>query len=238
MAPVFDPVTGLAPGLPPVFQNDAATGVGVQSDEWASMAAEVGGGDERTRVLAELYLAAARFDTGQSLEIAPVTSGDPGVKLVADVVLARAGNEQQRAAARAALEARLSSGVDRVRAGDGGETVQAEGWVECWCRLGLGRSLVREQDEAARRLGVIHLLHVPARFSRVSPVLASMALADAAAALHAIGDHAGARAVKAELVSRYPRHSAVNDPRLRDIQQVAHEAAATGSAESGVGGAP
>ncbi len=41
-------------------------------------------------------------------------------------------------------------------------------------------------------LGVIELLHVPARFASDQPALASLALRDAATALRALGEHDGA----------------------------------------------
>lgn len=215
-SPIIDLATGLVPTLPPIFLNDPATSVAAQSDEWSRLA-RAGGqpqagahDDTRATVLATLYHAAAQFDTGAKVQIAPVTSTDAGVRLVADVVLARAGDEAQRAAARAALEARID-GAESDPTGSGA-------WVECWCRLALGRALLRENDEAQRRLGVIHLLHVPARFARLSPGLAGMALADASAGLHALGDESGAQAVKGELLARYPRQSAANDARLRDIK--------------------
>lgn len=232
--PIIDVGTGLVPTLPPMFVNDPATGVGVQSAEWARFTAagtKSEPSDTRLKALAELYLAAARFDTGVPVQIAEVASADAGVQLVADVVLARAGNEAQRQAARAALESRLEGELD----------ASTSGWIECWCRLALGRALLREADDVSRRMGVIHLMHVPARFARLSPGMASMALADAAAGLNALGDAAGAQAVKAELLARYPRQPAANDARLRDIKSPTSDrsgAEATPSAAAGGGRAP
>lgn len=228
--PVIDVGTGLVPTLPPMFVNDPATGVGVQSAEWGRFAAAGSKSeptDAKVKALAELYLAAARFDTGVAVQVGEIASTDAGVKLVADVVLSRAGNEAQRKAARAALESRLEG------EGDAGSS----GWVECWCRLALGRAMLREGDDATRRLGVIHLMHVPARFARLSPMMASMALADAAAGLNELGDAAGAQAVKAELLARYPRQPAANDARLREIKSLSPETSgADASASVGSGG--
>ena len=90
--------------------------------------------------------------------------------------------------------------------------------MECWCRAGIGRSLVRDNDPELRRQGVIQLLHIPARFVRVSPLLASLALAESAVTLHELGDDAGAEAVKGELIDRFPRSAAAGWPRLREVR--------------------
>jgi len=120
-------------------------------------------------------------------------------------VLSRAGSDEQRQSARKSLETRLAA-------------KELEPWVECWCRVAIGRSLLREQDSEHKRQGVIQLLHAPARFVRVAPHVAGIALAESAVALHGMGDDTGASALKAELLDRFPRSPAAAWGALRDIR--------------------
>jgi hypothetical protein len=201
-ARVIDSETGLAPSLPPVFLRDAAVDAGAMSDDWARLVAPGAGKAE----LAQLYLAAIRFETGQAAEALPnVVNAAPGVRLVSEIVRARIGDEAERRAARDALLKRL-------------ETKDLEPWMECWCRVGVGRSLLREADSENRRQGVVQLLHAPARFVRVSPAIAGIALAEAAVGLHDLGDEAGAVALKGELLDRFGRTPAASWSRLREIK--------------------
>lgn len=79
----------------------------------------------------------------------------------------------------------------------------APAWQEAWCRLGLGRSLLREPEAALRRRGLVHLLHVPARFGDALPTLAALALDEAAVELERMGDAAGAASLRNELAGRF-----------------------------------
>lgn len=215
--PVIDTQLSLSPALPPVFLDDAAVQAMATSTDWE----RIGGATE----LANLYRAAARYETGQDPELgagAGVVGGrsSEDVRLVADIVLARAGNDEQRAAARTSLISRLS-------------VAEIEPWVEAWCRVGLGRSLIRESSVEDQRRGVLHLLHVPARLSRSSPYLASVALAEAAREIKKMGDAPGAASLKSELVQRYPRRSAASWAPLGEIRVQPAEAP---EGESGSGG--
>lgn len=224
---ITDPQTSLLPSVPPVFLRDAALDVAASSAEWVQVTGADGGAGE----LAMLYRAAMRFEAGLDPETAPIASASEGVRLTADVVFARVGSEEQRRVAVSNLRARLAQ-------------KDVEPWVECWCRIGIGRSLVREQDADMRRQGVIQLLHAPSRFARVSPAAASIALAEAAVALHEMGDEQGALALKTELSERFGRSSAMGWARLRDIRVSKKEdkadgklpAAATPIAPEGRGG--
>jgi hypothetical protein len=79
-------------------------------------------------------------------------------------------------------------------------------WMEAWCRIGLGRSLIREEESGARLRGVIELLHLPARFGTEHPNLAGVALADAAVTMAELGDVEAARSLKDELIAKFPNH--------------------------------
>jgi hypothetical protein len=117
-------------------------------------------------------------------------------------VAARTGDAQSRRAARERLEEFMSSGV--------------ETWVEAWCRAAIGRSLVLEDDREQRLLGVVSLLHVPARLDRSHPYLAGLCLAEAALALADLGDAEGAERLRRELGQRYPDHPVLTWAPIRD----------------------
>lgn len=230
---VLERGSGLIAGVPPLFLRDAALDAAAASDEWVRF----GAADETTKTLAALYRSAARFEAGLPPELgtlAPQIS-DESVRLVAEVVAARVGDDKEREQARGALRTRL-------------EQREIEPWLECWCRVGMGRSLVREQDSEVVRQGVIQLLHAPSRFARVSPYAAAVALAEAAVVVHDLGDEQGAAALKAELMDRFPRSVAAGWIRLRDIkpppeprragprQEPAKDAPSPGATPEGSGG--
>ena len=200
-ARVIDQATGLASGLAPVW---------ARGDTTVRMAREpIGDGPDadtsgRVQLLGALYQQSARFELspgeapehraaiGDAINAAePGVVDEDGVSLVLEMVLARVGTDEQRASSRAALEARL---LGRMPA-----------WKEAWVRVGIGRSLVLEADAEARRRGVIQLLHVPARLASDSPVLASLALAEAALTLRDLGSAREADLLRRELLERFPR---------------------------------
>jgi hypothetical protein len=209
----IDEDTGLVTALPPVFLRDAGLDAGAASEEWARATSSAD--SETAADLAMLYRAAARFEAGLPPELRPVKSEATAVRLVGEIVRARVGDDGERKQARDALLTRLG-------------TKDIEPWMECWCRVGIGRSLVREQDPELRRQGVIQMLHVPARFIRVSPQLAALALAESAVTLHEMGDEAGAASVKGELIDRFSRSAAAGWPRLREVHVQGEAAAASG----------
>lgn len=212
MRAVRDEQTSLVAALPPVWLSERSLRVFVESPDWAMYASGPGviSGDAKTAdpkaqpqvdpvvaELASLYRAAAMFELDGKLSQpipAQSSTGHPGVALVREMVLARVGDERQRADARRALQKRIDEGAAR--------------WVDVWCRVGIGRSLLAEPGDTERALGVVSLLHVPARFGDEYAALAGVALAQAAAGLHAMGDEQGARAVVEELRRVYPTHPA------------------------------
>jgi hypothetical protein len=224
LPPMSDSATALVPALPPMWLKDAALEAAAGSAEWESLDAL----PQDVQPLAKLYRAAMRAEAGGGATDADlaVQATTDGVRLVQAVVLARAGDEKQREAARATLTRRLQD-----------KAIPA--WQELWCRVALGRSLVRESDPALKRRGMIQLLHAPARFPRLSPYLASLALAEAAVTAQEMGDAAGAAALKAELLDAYPQSNAAAWPKLREIKPPATgtPAAPASAAAPEVGGA-
>lgn len=208
LAPILDGATGLIPAIPPIWAGSSAAQImaGVQGP-WAT-------GDTATRSgrLAALYAAAARHETGQASEVPSMDTSDPGVRLVHEIVTARVGGATARTAARQALE-------ERIRKSTSMASDSTPPWMEAWCRAAVGRSLLRESVQHERYLGIVELLHLPARLSGVHPYLAGLALAEASVALRDMGDATGADTLLNELVERFPDHPVLDwDPiRLRSV---------------------
>lgn len=198
LPPIIDAPTLLAPALPPIWLPGPAVDALTNSPELAIK----GGGDPVAEALADLYRVAAAFEAGREplLPDRPASS-HPGVALVRDVVAARIGDAGQRAAARDALQARLSA--------------EPAPWIQVWCHAGIGRSLLREADEDLRRQGVLHLLNIPASYGADDPYLAGLALAESAVAMADMGDADSAAALRAELESHFSDHPALAWPPLR-----------------------
>lgn len=87
---------------------------------------------------------------------------DPGLIFLEQMVFAQAHPERTaRIAARDALLRRTQS--------------QRDTWIEVWSRLGLGVSLIRDEDPHARDLGVVHLIHIIVRLPQIDPGLTMLA---------------------------------------------------------------
>jgi hypothetical protein len=199
-AAVIDPTTGLVPSLPPIFSpalHNRWLGAVIDGPTLAPTPSD----DPSTRELRELYKAAASAelaglpsaDSGAPFPTA--TTSDPGVQFVREIVVARLGDPAQRLEAREKLGRRLSS-LASGRPRDATPRPDPE-WVDAWCRVAIGRSLLREADPQLRRAGVLSLLHVPARFDRSFPELARLSLLDAADALERDADSASAAKLRA-----------------------------------------
>lgn len=209
---VIDEAWGLAPQLPPIWVRGPALRV--------VLGAIAGEGEASNRAgrLARLYRVSAAVDAGEVTDLDAIIktlgerpSGDLGLELVWDVVASRVASGPQREGAIAGLRARLAP-----RSGD---AEPLPGWVEAWTRVALGRAmLVRgaaASDEAgrlaqddARNLGIVQLLHVPARLEGVSPYLAGLALAEVGAALDEDGQTDAAGRVRRMFFERYTGHPA------------------------------
>ena len=205
---VIDVDRSLAPRIAPMFSRlttPTALAAFDSSGDWGRFMKA----DARTRELAALYRAAAAFEAAEpdAADVVPPTVGgeDDSVTLVSDLVIARIAAGPERSAARERLVKRLSGGVfldpldlsGEAPTGSGGQASPA--WLEAWLRAGIGRSLLRESDEASKRSGVIQMLHVPARFAPVTPELARLCLAEAIAVLRSLGDQAAAAVLEQDL---------------------------------------
>lgn len=185
-APAGSGAGPLQPPLPPIFDDSLATRALGESG-LPSRFQPFGG---EAHALAWWYTEAARFDAGLPGQLAttrPNETGESGesLALVEQIVVSRTGDRDNRQRART----RLRAVIDHERGG----------WREAWARVAIGRSMLLEDDETTRALGVIELLHVPARFAGEQPALAALALRDAARALRAAGDDAGAAALLRDL---------------------------------------
>ncbi|CAN5765086.1 hypothetical protein BH11PLA1_BH11PLA1_03920 [soil metagenome] len=207
---VLSRTLGLCTLLPPMFSTRGSTRalpVLAQAPIWERILGQRDAAPS-TAAIAELYLFALRAEIAraESSEIAPLPSRDksrtldPGTALISDIVLSRAGTSPQRIESRAALERRLI--VQRSRSGDDTPAPPLEPWQEAWVHAALGRSLLVETDPRLKRQGLVHLLHVPARFGATQPFLAALALQDAIDALRAMGDADGANQLNQDLVAR------------------------------------
>lgn len=213
----------LCPALPPVWLRGAALDALAASPAWTALKNEPGPAGE----LAALYEIAATLQSDESraseastlLDAVPTTDS-PGTSLVRQMLLARFGAEDERESARALLQALIDGAFARPRASTEART-QTPRWVEAWCRFAIGESLAHEDDERTRLQGVIELLHLPSRFASDQAYLAGLALADSAFTLADIGDASGAGVLKHEALTKYPRHPAVAQERLRGIKAIA-----------------
>jgi len=188
--------TALVPALPPIWLDTAS----VRAFAGAGVPVDVPGLSDdadanRALELAELYHHAACWTCRIGSTLPQQEVGDAEVLLVRALVVAQTSDD---AGERDAARRELRKTIERVR----------EPWVEAWCRVALGRSLLRESDTEQRLLGVVDLLHLPARLGRVSPYLTGIALAEAADALEQLGDTAGAATLRREFAQHYSDHPA------------------------------
>lgn len=184
----IDKETGLLPDLPPIWLDLPA--VRVFGDTPPS-ALSFG---EREQALAELYRHAARAEGGAREPMPRLTSSDPAVRLVWELVAAQSRSDAERAVGRRAIESRLRK--------------EPIGWLDAWLRVALGRSLVLEPLAAERQRGVIELLRVRVTHERDSAYLAGLALADAVVAMRDLGHDTAASVLRRELLDRFPGHPA------------------------------
>lgn len=201
LRPACDEQSGLVPSLAPVWLHTPAVEAFARAEPIVVWTAQGTAAPRRAELLESLYRYAARFECGLETGSPTVTLtskelADPGLSLVYAMVVARCGDVDERSDAR------------RTLAGLRDKSGSADGWIEAWCRLGIGRSLLRESEPETRRLGVVELLHLPARFGDSQPYLAGLALAEAAIALEDIGDKAGAASLLTELRDSYSSHAA------------------------------
>lgn len=196
---VADRATGLVPSLPPVFAGPGTIGVVA-----ALQTADTGMSD-RTDALRRIYHTAAALSAGEMdalqargrlEEAAALGVNDPAVELCHAIVLAACGDGPVRRDARSLLSRRIGRAA----------THREPDWIEAWCRLGLGQSLIGEAETEAVRLGIIELLHVAVRLDEAVPLVAGTALGLAAEASFRIGDAPAGSALLLDLLDRFPGH--------------------------------
>lgn len=211
LAPVVDAATGLAPSLPPIWLPWPSIEAYARGKPW--LGSETAGTPkqlvQRVAELATLYHLASEFEGGRPVQWADVPSNDAAVQLVAQIVEARVGNAEQRAAARKALGERLRAGAQaRGRAEDGSTVGAVPTWMEAWIHAAIGRSLVREDAPDQQVAGVLELLLLPARYEEAHPYLSGLALAESSVVMRKLGDTQGADVLAREFAERYPTHPA------------------------------
>lgn len=190
----LDEPTGLIPDLPPIWVDLPAVRA------FATGPASSEGLGEREHDLAALYRYAAAMTAGVDASLPDLGSRDGAVRLVWDVVAAQSEREEERAAGRRGIDARLRA--------------DPRGWEEAWLRTALGRSLLVDLDPEQRRRGVIELLRVRVGHEHDAPYLAGLALAEAAVALVEAGDLAGGTRLRREFLDRFPGHPAASWDRI------------------------
>ena len=193
----IDEVTRLNPSLPPIWLATPAvqTAMRTQPRERTGRAAVVGA----------IYRASMQAETGESSLPPEPATADDAVRLLWEIVAARAGDPPTRATARERLRARLAA-----------EPAPAP-WLGAWCRCAVGRSLLREQDDESRLVAVAELLAIPATHEHAAPYVTGVAMAEASLALAQSGDLRGAHAVRNRLADRFPGHPALDLEALRRL---------------------
>lgn len=195
---VPDAALGLVPDLPPMWLDIPPVR--------ALAEAPVPEGDTPAALMGLAFRISAASECGLQADLTPLLTliarpapspGDPQAmasRLVASIVVARAGDSRQRESARMVL-AGLNAMDERP-------------WVEAWRRAAMGRSLLREGERERRLEGVLEMLHVPARLGEASPYLTGLVLAEAAVALRDLGEHAAAERLYQEFASLGGGHAA------------------------------
>lgn len=200
---LIDAGTGLIPGLPPMWITTAAVQALARTEIPATdPAGKPTAPEVRAASLFALYVLAAKADTGEAggLPERGGATADPGVRLVFDIVKSRLGDDAQRRDARRSLQERITGG--------------SQPWIEVWCRVAVGRSLLMEKNEEDRRLGLGSLAYVASRSAPEDAYLTGLALAEMALALSADGNEAAASVLANEAADRFPDHPALESPQM------------------------
>ena len=206
---IIDAGTMLAPQLAPIFLPAPSLQIVTQAIPAKS--------ETRADKLMLLYVAAADFELGRKTPLPARESDDVALALTWDVVAARIGDDATKATAKKNLQARL-------------QAAEPPRWQEAWVRVALGRLMIASTEVEERRLGVVMLLHVPARLADAHPYLAGLALAEVSVMLARDGDVTAARNTLAKLESDFPGHPALAWDGLRAVRNA--EVKKTASADS------
>jgi hypothetical protein len=230
---VLDPGTGLSPSIPPMWLAWPSVEGYARSSPWMGGGGASKAVTTRVALLANLYHQSAQFEAGIPVNWSEVPTNDPGVQLVAQIVQARIGDAEHRAAARKALLDRIKPPAPGSAAA---QTAGPEPWLEAWVHAAVGRSLVLEDSTEQKEAGVLELLQLPARYSAAHPYLTGLALAESAVTLQGMGDNEGAGVLVRELVERYPTHPVQEWQAIRALRPARPNAAPSASGVSGTSG--
>lgn len=187
---VIDPQTLLVPTLPPMW---------LEGSSEAAQVYETLGGDkpsEDANSLLELYRVCAALEVGlDPRSVARAERFGQGHLIVDTIIRSRSDDSQVRSAAHSQLLTLIEE--------------QPGTWKEAWARMAIGRSYLMDNDPDVRGRGVLHMLHLPARFANSQPHLAALALAEAGRELHSQGDRDTVELIRSELRNRYASNPAV-----------------------------
>lgn len=196
---LVDAETQLVEALPPIWlDGPEVDGLALALEDEGLSASDTATAEDRLR---RWYAMAAAWESRREVDHEALTAlaqrslapeASLGERLVGAIVAARAGDPTLRAQARALLEAIVAENMGT--------------WREAWARVGLGRSLLLETDEAAQERALIHLLHAPARFESSLPGLSAIALAHAGVAVARSGRADAAQNLRTELASLATYH--------------------------------
>ncbi|MBX3351517.1 MAG: hypothetical protein KF684_01175 [Phycisphaeraceae bacterium] len=182
----------LDPQLPPVFVHSLAV-ERLATTEPNSVIA----GDPVASALFDVYrwAAEASFARGQTAPDIGDVGANPEVRFALNLALAQH--------AEAAVARRAADALEPNLRADAGS------WREAWARYAIGASRLGADDERTRLLGVVHLLHLPARFSQTQRYLTGLALARSSVEFRRRGEDTRAAALRTELERTMPTHPAI-----------------------------
>ncbi len=183
--PVMDETMGLCPSLPPVWTDE-------RSMEQARTALDRY--DSKSDAVVEALAVLYRRSLTPKSQWRDSPSDFPthkGVTLLRRFVDSGSTEKSLRNTARNQMLDILKKGV-------------VVDWVEAWARYAVGNSFLTESGVGRRQRGVVHLLHLPARWGRHHPYLAGLALLRAAAALEDMDHETEAARLREEAAAFFP----------------------------------
>jgi len=130
----------------------------------------------------------------------------PELRFMRDLIYANASDQQMRKDARSRLLAAIN---DRPQ------------WMQAWTHEAVGRSLISENGLGRQQRGVVHLLHLPARYAPDQPYLAGLSLYRAVKWLEGAGHGEAVESLRDELIQRYPNHPVHHLTELRTGETLA-----------------
>lgn len=160
----FDPTYRVMVDLPPVFFGLRSVNTRVQLPESYPVDLRAISAIYQLAIETDVHQSAAAEDRLEEVRklIQQVQGRPVGLELLFDMLVAQAHpDSSERSNARETLSR-------KVRSGSGT-------WIELWSRLGIGVSLLHENDTEANEQGVIELIHIIVRLKDTSRPIASLA---------------------------------------------------------------